>query len=41
MSELDQLPVRCVGKWAYEKIYRLVQYFGIFANGMKNKWEGG
>jgi len=40
MSELDQLPVRCVGKWAYEKIYRLVQYFGIFANGMKNKWGG-
>lgn len=40
MSSLDNLPVRCVGGWAYDKIYRLVQYFGIFANGMKNKWSG-
>jgi len=39
-SVLDQLPVRCVGGWAYDKIYRLVQYFGIFANGMKNRWGG-
>jgi len=36
-SEIDKLPVRCVGKWAYDKIYRLTQYFGIFASGMKNK----
>ena len=36
----DGLPVRCVGKWAYEKTYRLVQYFGIFARGMKRKWSG-
>jgi three-Cys-motif partner protein len=36
----DGLPVRCVGDWSYEKIYRLVQYFGIFVNGMKRKWEG-
>jgi three-Cys-motif partner protein len=27
-----------VGEWAYDKIYRLVQYFGIFAGGMKNQW---
>ncbi|HOX59043.1 MAG TPA: three-Cys-motif partner protein TcmP [Candidatus Paceibacterota bacterium] len=39
-SKLDGLPVRCVGDWAYDKIYRLVQYFGIFANGMKNRWGG-
>ena len=39
-SEVDGLPIRCVGKWAYEKIFRLNQYFGIFANGMKNKWSG-
>jgi three-Cys-motif partner protein len=36
---LDGLPVRSVGEWAYDKIYRLVQYFGIFAGGMKNQWE--
>jgi hypothetical protein len=28
-----------VGEWAYYKIYRLVQYFGIFAGGMKNQWD--
>jgi three-Cys-motif partner protein len=39
-SVLDQLPVRCVGEWAYEKIYWLVQYFGIFAQGMKDSWHG-
>lgn len=39
-SDHDQLSVRCVGKWAYEKIYRLERYFGIFANGMKNQWLG-
>ncbi len=39
-SEFDKLPVRCVGNWAYQKIYRLNQYFGIFSNGMKNKWLG-
>lgn len=41
VSALDKLPVRCVGEWAYDKIYRLVQYLGIFANGMKNRWGGG
>ena len=40
VSVLDQLPVRCVGGWSYDKIYRLVKYFGIFANGMKNAWKG-
>ncbi|MFH0953587.1 MAG: three-Cys-motif partner protein TcmP [Verrucomicrobiota bacterium] len=39
-SEMDGLPIRCVGEWAYEKIYRLVQYYGIFSRGMKDKWEG-
>ncbi len=39
-SAVDDMPVRCVGKWAYDKIYRLVQYFGIFTQGMKAKWEG-
>ena len=38
-SVTDGLPVRCVGEWAYEKIYYLVQYFGIFSNGMKNQWK--
>jgi three-Cys-motif partner protein len=40
MSVLDGLPVRCVGEWAYDKIYRLVQYFGTFAGGMSKKWQG-
>lgn len=39
VSIVDELPVRCVGEWAYDKIYRLVQYFGIFAPGMHKKWE--
>lgn len=40
ISVVDSLPIRCVGEWATQKIYYLVQYFGIFANGMKNKWGG-
>jgi three-Cys-motif partner protein len=32
--------VRCVGEWAYAKIYRLVKYFGIFAGGMSKQWRG-
>lgn len=40
ISELDGLPVRCVGVWAKEKIYHLIQYFGIFSTGMKFKWDG-
>jgi three-Cys-motif partner protein len=39
-SVTDGFPVRCVGKWARDKIYFLSQYFGIFGNGMKNSWEG-
>jgi three-Cys-motif partner protein len=38
-SVCDNLSVRCVGKWAEEKIYLLSQYLGIFAIGMKNKWS--
>lgn len=41
VSVIDGLPVRCVGEWAYDKIYRLVQYFGIFSQGMRNKWPSG
>ena len=40
-SVIDELPVRCVGEWAYDKIYRLVQYFGIFSQGMHKRWKGG
>lgn len=36
----DYLPVRCVGAWAREKIFRLLQYFGIFSRGMSTKWDG-
>lgn len=39
-SVADGLPVRCIGAWGYDKIYRLTKYFSIFANGMKNKWDG-
>lgn len=38
-SVADGGPVRCVGNWSDQKIYFLTQYLGIFANGMKNKWE--
>lgn len=37
-SVADGLPVRCVGGWANDKIYYLLQYFQIFAKGMHNKW---
>lgn len=40
ISEMDKLPVRCVGAWAVQKIHHLVQYFAIFSLGMKNKWDG-
>ena len=40
LSVDDRLPIRCVGEWAFQKIYLLVQYFGIFSKGMKNKWRG-
>ncbi len=38
-SVIDNLPVRCVGQWAVQKIYLLYQYFGIFTKGMQRKWE--
>lgn len=40
VSLKDGLPLRCVGEWAHDKIYRLIQYFGIFAGGMRNRWAG-
>lgn len=40
LSELDGMPTRCVGSWGYHKIHALIQYFGIFSMGMKNKWNG-
>ena len=40
VSALDGLPVRCVGNWAYEKIYFLQRYFEQFAVGMHLKWRG-
>lgn len=39
VSQEDQLSLRCVGRWAREKITRLEKYFQIFTNGMKNKWN--
>lgn len=39
-SALDGLPLRCVGKWGQEKVFYLLQYLGIFAQGMKNSWGG-
>lgn len=38
-SNVDGLPIRCVGEWAREKITRLEKYFQIFANGMHKKWS--
>lgn len=40
-SVIDGLPIRCVGEWGIQKIFHLVQYFGIFAQGMKNSWKQG
>lgn len=37
-SVVDGLPLRCVGDWANDKIYYLLQYFQIFAKGMSRKW---
>lgn len=38
-SVMDGLPLRCVGEWANDKIYYLLQYFQIFAKGMSKKWS--
>lgn len=40
LSVMDGLAVRCVGDWAEHKIFRLSQYFGIFAKGMRKRWKG-
>jgi len=39
ISVIDELKVRCVGEWAYEKIYYLFQYYGIFSQAMYRKWK--
>lgn len=38
-SVIDGGPTRCVGGWSRQKIYFLTQYFGIFGQGMKDKWD--
>lgn len=40
VSAADGLKVRCVGKWAGDKVYHLLQYFQLFVESMKNKWSG-
>lgn len=35
----DGEKIRCVGSWAYQKIYYITRYFDIFTVGMKNKWN--
>lgn len=40
VSVLDGAPVRCIGQWARRKIHFLTQYLGIFASGVKGRWEG-
>ncbi len=39
VSALDGMPIRCVGAWAYKKIFYLSQYFGIFT-AVGKKWNG-
>ncbi len=39
-SASDGLDVRCVGSWAYDKIYFLKRYFEEFSIGMSRKWQG-
>jgi len=39
-SQIDGLPVRCVGGWSRQKIYYLLEYFGIFSKSMHKKWDG-
>ncbi|MEI0509588.1 three-Cys-motif partner protein TcmP [Brachyspira intermedia] len=33
----DGEKIRCVGNWAYKKVYYITRYFDIFFKGMKNK----
>ena len=35
----DQLPLRCVGTWAREKLYYLQRYMNVFNSSMKGKWS--
>ena len=35
----DQLPVRCFGSWARDKLYYLQKYMNMFNTSMKNKWH--
>lgn len=39
-AAIDGGLVRCVGDWGQEKVYYLLQYLGIFAKGMHNRWCG-
>ena len=39
-SVADEKSVRCIGDWGKSKIYYLTQYFGIFSQGMKNRFAG-
>ena len=39
-SGVDSGALRCVGPWARDKLYFLTQYLGIFADGMRYKWQG-
>lgn len=39
-SCVDGGQIRCVGHWSRDKLYFLTQYLGIFASGMKFRWEG-
>lgn len=39
-SKVDGLPIRCVGSWSKQKIFYLLQYFGIFTTAMHEKWDG-
>jgi three-Cys-motif partner protein len=34
----DQLPLRCVGSWARDKLYYLQRYMNVFNSSMKDKW---
>jgi three-Cys-motif partner protein len=35
----DQLPLRCVGSWARDKLYYLQRYMNVFNSSMKDKWS--
>jgi three-Cys-motif partner protein len=37
--DADKRIARCVGHWSEDKLFYMRRYAGIFANGMKNKWE--